>query len=127
MQIRSILTIFISLISCGRNPTSNQNRDAISDQAQEPGAVPTAAPSFELMSDPQRRRLVFQDILTTSGHKCRLVTQAVLKIGFEGTDLWQINCVDSGAWVITLTSDSPAQVSSCVTDPKQCDFPSRSN
>ena len=71
------------------------------------------------MEDPEKRRPLLQVAIVTLGGQCSAATQAILKGGFEGTDLWQVICVDSGEWLVTVTDDQTTAVS-CAKAPIDC-------
>lgn len=97
--------------SCGSQPSDQSRRVVVSDRSHETGAVPTNGASWALFGDPAKRRASLQAALVSSGEQCSLVTEALLKGGFEGTDLWRVSCADSGDWLVTVTDDQLTAVS----------------
>ncbi len=49
-------------------------------------------------------------MLSGAGKPCALVTEAVLRDGFEGTDIWRVTCSDSGDWLVTFRTDAPMTI-----------------
>ena len=108
------------LISCSRDSHETELNAFVAEQSAEIGAFPTVTTSFELMGhDPQLRRSYFEELLSSHRKECLSVTKAILKGGFEGTDLWEVTC-KSGSWLITFTEDNPPMISSCAQDKQQC-------
>jgi hypothetical protein len=82
----AFMTIFamVCLSSCNHRPPDDwRSATVISDQSVEPDATPTAQLSFELTKDPNGRRFYFQQLISSSGKKCALVTKAALKAGLD--------------------------------------------
>ena len=118
-----IVMLAVSLVSsCDSKPDNEvQPTTVISDRSRDAGAEPTNLLSFELLSkDPATRRDLFQKTLGTEGKRCQLVTEAVLKGGFDGTDLWRIACSDTGDWLITFSRDLSVSAVSCRALPSEC-------
>lgn len=84
--------------------------------------MPTADLSFEMLGqpDPAARRAAFQQLLQMLNKRCSAVTEAVLKGGFEGTDLWRVTCVDSGEWLVTFANAADPAATSCQAAPGEC-------
>src|SRR5580765_2531893 len=89
-------TAALLVLSCdSQRNNDSQPTIVISDRSRDPGAEPTNLLSFELFSkEPAARRDAFQKTLGSLGKRCQLVTEAVLKGGFDGTDLWRVSCTD---------------------------------
>lgn len=106
----------------GCRRSTPEYRPSVSDRAQDPGAVPTADLSFEMLGqpDPAARRVAFRQLLQTLKQRCSAVTEAVLKGGFEGTDLWRVTCVDSGEWLVTFAHQADPVATSCKAAPTEC-------
>ena len=117
----SILTMAFSVLSCDSQPNSKANPViVVSDRSRDPGAQPTNQLSFELLSlDPATRRAAFQELATLE-KQCELVTEAVLKGGFEGIDLWRVSCADSGDWLVTFLPNRSVSATSCRTSLAEC-------
>jgi len=116
------LCVALCLCSC-RQRTSFENYSnagIVSDESIEHGAVPTLPMSFEMMRDPDRRRTFFQELISSSGNQCRMVTRAVLTEALDETDLWKVTCADSGQWIVTFTRDYPPEISSCTKQKQEC-------
>src|SRR4051794_33794581 len=81
-----------------------ENPVRLSDRATDPGThpSPTNPISLLLLKDPDDRRRTLQARLQAAGKKCALVTEAILKGGFDGTDFWRVTCNDSGEWLVTF-------------------------
>lgn len=105
--------------SCGSQPSDQPRRVVVSDRSHDAGAVPTNGASWALFDDPAKRRASLQAFLVSSGEQCNLVTEALLKGGFEGTDLWRVSCADSGDWLITVT-DRQLTAVSCRKSANEC-------
>ena len=118
-----ILVTALLVQSCDSQPASqSQPAIAISDRSRDPGAEPTNQLSFELLlKDPASRRASFQTTLVSLEKQCQLVTEAVLKGGFESTDLWRVSCTDSGDWLLTFTPDLSITATSCRASRAECD------
>lgn len=84
--------------------------------------MPTADRSFEMLGqpDPAARRAAFQQLLLALDKPCGAITEAVLKGGLEGTDLWRADCSDSGEWLITFTNGADPTATSCKAAPGEC-------
>src|SRR5258708_3671086 len=112
-----VLLIALPVASCGPQSGNKAQEPGIiySDRSTDPGVVPANPASYSVMEDPNQRRVVFRDILHASGNQCQLVTEAVLKGGAHGNDLWRVTCADSGQWLVTFVSDTSKTVVSCRT------------
>jgi hypothetical protein len=120
--IQLSLLIFV-LAACNSNEDNVSSRvPSQADVSVEPGAHPTAEFSMSLLSwSPAERLTTFRDMLVQERKTCRKVTSATLKGGFEGTDLWQIICDDSGEWLIEVTTIWTWESTRCADEPKICD------
>lgn len=117
----SALAAALSVLSCDAQPNDSQPTIATSDRSHDPGAEPTNLLSFELLSKaPTVRRAAFQKTLGSLEKQCQLVTEAVLKGGFEGTDLWRVSCADSGDWLVTFSPDLSVSATSCRVSRAEC-------
>ena len=88
----------------------------ISYSPNRPGeaAIATNPKSFELLSaDGPARFVSFQRLIAAAGNKCSYVTSAVLRGGFDRSDEWRIDCVDSGTWAVWFKPGKPVEVLSC--------------
>jgi hypothetical protein len=117
------ILLTVSLVSCGprNNHHGKQQTIHYSDRSVDPGVVPTNPASYALMEDPNKRRAAFVDILVSLGNHCRIATEAVLKGGANGNDLWSVNCVDSGQWLVTFAPDTSKTAVSCRKSPEECE------
>lgn len=107
------------LIGCEKAPTYRPQQPEISYSTREAGsvAVPSNDQSFKLISLPGPERLSsFQQIITTKGEVCSLVTSAVFKDGLDGIDEWRVQCLDSGDWNVTFRVDGSVNVVDCVSN-----------
>jgi len=110
------------VLSCNSQRNNDSQPSIVNpDRSRDPGAEPTNLLSFELFSkDPAARRDAFQRTLGSLEKRCQLVTEAVLKGGFDGIDLWRVSCADSGDWLVTFSRDLSVSVTSCRESPAEC-------
>ena len=114
------LAAALSVLSCDSQPNNN-SQPTISDRSRDPGAEPTNLLSFELLSkDSATRRAAFEKTLGSLEKRCQLVTEAVLKGGFDETDLWRVRCADSGDWLVTFSPDLSISATSCRVSRAEC-------
>lgn len=117
----AITVILTSSCNSRRRADSQAAAPATSERSRDPGAYPTNLLSFEIMRRPEVKLAKFQEWITSKGNRCQQVTEADLKGGFEGTDLWRVECSDSGEWLVTFLPGSSVSADSCVEDPANCD------
>jgi hypothetical protein len=83
--------------------------------------VPTNDTSFQLMGlSPDYRRVKLQSLLSGQGKQCNYVSVGFLKEAFEGTDIWQVTCPDSGDWLLTIAPDTSVTAEECPSNPQGC-------
>jgi hypothetical protein len=110
----------LALAGCNAptNETTAAPAPAISYVRLDPGsnAKPSNRYSEQLfeMGD-QVRLAAFRNFMTQSDEQCDLVTSAVLRGNYRGTDLWRVGCSDSGEWMIAIEPDSSTKILSCDT------------
>lgn len=63
----------------------------------------------------QGRLATFRKYMIASGEQCDLMTEAVLKGGYQGVDMWRVSCSDSGDWMVSVEPDSSTKILSCET------------
>ena len=99
-----------------------QDPVGLSDRSTDPGTNPTPTNpiSFVFLKDPDDRRKTLQSQLQSAGKKCGIVTEAILKGGFDGTDVWRVTCNDSGEWLVTFGLGGATTFESCSTLPADC-------
>lgn len=116
-----LLMAAVLLAGCGQAPDSNDGTPAPAEPAVsyarlDPGsnARPSNSYSRRLfeMND-QVRLATFRKYMVESGERCDLVTEAVLRGGHQGLDMWRIACSDSGEWMISIAPDSSTKFLSC--------------
>src|SRR5205823_6399821 len=94
MRTSLLFPALLLLIGCDRESRLPPRDDptGISDRSREPGTnpQPTNDKSLYLLDNPNQRRMTFQSLLNGVGKPCALVTEAVLREGFEGTDIWRV-------------------------------------
>ena len=59
------------------------------------------------------RQAMFRKFMLASGEQCDLVTEAVLRGGHKGMDMWRVACTDSGEWMVSIEPDSSTKIHSC--------------
>jgi len=63
----------------------------------------------------QLRLATFRKYMLASDEKCDLVTEAVLRGGYQGMDMWRVACPDTGEWMISIEPGSSTKILSCAT------------
>lgn len=110
----------LALCCCGRaEVVQNQQTDRSIDAGTH--IFPTHPTSIYYFEEPSPvRRGLFGSLLNDLHKACARVDSAVFKGGFEGTDIWQIQCSDSGEWAVTFSPEVPVTAESCRASPKTC-------
>jgi len=118
------LSLAIMLGSCNRENRYPNRRDpyGLSDSSRDPGnPLATNDQSMKLLDDdPELRRLTFHTLLVSDKKPCSYVTEAVLKGGAGGTDVWRATCADSGDWLVTFWAEESHSVESCKESQRRC-------
>ena len=114
----------LAVAACDQSDQEPGRQDPVglSDRSTDPGTNPTPTNpiSFVLLENPDDRRRTLQSQLQSAGKKCGLVTEAILKGGFEGTDFWRVTCNDSGEWLVSFGLGGATRFESCRTSPGDC-------
>ena len=121
------LLLLMGLCACGRSDRQPSSPDPYvpSDSSHDPGnPSPTNDRSMNLMDDdPELRRLRFKGLMDDAKKKCDVVTEAVLKGGFEGMDVWRVTCGDTRDWLVTFRPNEQPVVESCSQSNHDCRAP----
>src|ERR1043165_3738335 len=98
-----LCTLVFSACDRSDRQPGQQGSYQISDRSLDPGnPVPTNEKSLKLIADdPDLRRRSFHALMEDAHKQCNFVTEAVLKAGFEGTDIWRVTCADTHDWLVT--------------------------
>lgn len=127
LQRTAALLLIVQFSACDRadHQASQSDPYQVSDSSHDPGnPVPTNDRSMELIGkDPEFRRLAVRQLMDDGRKQCNIVTQAVLKAGFEGTDVWRVTCADTHDWLMTFRPDEPPMIESCSGSINNCRAP----
>jgi len=112
----------LALASCNSSEPE-QLQDPVSDASHDPGTNPVATNDLSaglLIEEPAARRGYFASQMKRAGKNCPMVTEAVLKGGFEGSDFWRIRCTATGDWLVILGEGSPLKIANCKQSQDEC-------
>lgn len=99
---------FLALIGCEQE---NAGSSPTAPPIRAPNVLPTHQDSFALMSAEEPVRLEsLRTTIVSARRPCSKVTAATLIGALDGTDLWQVTCVDTGVWELWLRSDGLVDV-----------------
>jgi hypothetical protein len=118
----AVLVAMLILGACGNAPDRN-SKSAPSDTATAAGAHAFPTNEISLLwfeQAPDKRRMLFRDLLVSKEKGCDQVSEAILKAGLDGTDLWLVRCTNSADWVVTFTEGSQPEVESCTPSDDIC-------
>ena len=96
------LAVAIALQGCDRPPPTPPSRSSDS----KVGTFPTTAISANIFSAaPVYRQQRLKMLLNQSHEACGTALAAEFKGTFEGTDLWHVQCDDTGLWELWISAD----------------------
>lgn len=120
---KSLILLLVLTAGCDSAKKRTEPQQIESDSSVDPDfhSVPTAEISFRLLAaTPTDRRNVVRGMIVEQGKSCNLVTEMVLRGGFDGIDLWHAVCADSGEWLVTVETSWQPRIESCTEKPKEC-------
>jgi hypothetical protein len=124
MRTLLVTSVAIALAAVWLVGCDNQHRKAAPPpqtyESREIGSsvAPSNDASFQMMAAQGPDRFEnFRKLIVSSDKRCIAVTRAVLVGALDGTDEWQVNCSDSGAWQVWFKPYSGQEVAHC-EDPK---------
>lgn len=108
---------------CNKQQAPDQGgENPFSDASYDPGThpLPTNEQSTAIFGDPKQRREYFAYQMNEAHLTCGDMYQAVLKGGFNGSDVWRVRCSSTGYWAATIREDGSVNFVQCRQSPVSC-------